>query len=302
MIQIEEDKLLDLENKISSLEKELDSYKKISADAEAYMRENTILHSENQMAARIQRSMLLPPGLVLQNDELEIYADADFAKSVGGDLYDYFMCDDGRICFYVGDVSGKGVPAVSYMVAAKILIKAKMTGCSDAAEVMAMINKELFNLSRERQFVTMFLCLMNTKTGVIECLNAGHNPAFILKADGKIVKIDTRSGIPLGSYYNENRPAVTAYKSFEFVMEKDDVLYLYTDGCTEAMNAEGEVLGEEAFMNNIASSYQYDNLSDKVRYLQRSIINYENHEEQDDDVTIMGVHYHCGSNGGTTMD
>lgn len=138
--------------------------------------------SELKIAHDIQMSILpkiFPP--FPDRQELDLFASIQPAKEVGGDLYDFFFIDDNRLCFVIGDVSGKG-PASFFMAVAKTLIKAAVE--ADAARIMAKVNDDLSQGNDSGMFVTLFLGLLDVTTGEIEFSNGGHNPPALLRAGG----------------------------------------------------------------------------------------------------------------------
>lgn len=279
-----------LREKISEVQK-LRELERVAKDAETYIQENQILHSENQMAARIQNSMIPKRGLLDSRESFEIYGDIDFAREVGGDYYDYFSLDEGHVCLSVGDVSGKGVPAIIYMVAAKLLLKNSLQRGMGLEKTYHEVNRELFQLAEEKQFVTSFTGILDIRTGEIAYVNAGHTPPLLLDGSGGIKRLTEKSGLPLGSYYSVKHPELMNYRVCNVQLKEGDTLFVYTDGCSEAVNNEDKMVGLDGLEELLRESRNQMCLEDQVRYIQRQIIAFENHEEQDDDCTVMGVRW-----------
>jgi sigma-B regulation protein RsbU (phosphoserine phosphatase) len=118
--------------------------------------------------------------------EFEIYATLEPAKEVGGDLYDFFFVDDDHLCFAVGDVSGKGVPAALFMAVSKTLVK------------MEASNRQLSQDNPSLMFVTLFLGILNVRTGEVEYSSGGHDPPYVLSASGEIQPLELTDGVMLG--------------------------------------------------------------------------------------------------------
>jgi sigma-B regulation protein RsbU (phosphoserine phosphatase) len=176
---------------------------------------------------------------------LEIFAMMEPAREVGGDLYDFFDGDDRTLCFLVGDVSGKGVPAALFMARAKNLIRlitrlARNTdgAALEPADILAMVNQELCQDNAGMMFVTLFFGMIHLDTGEVRFCNAGHNPPYRL--NGQTVEpVTAAKGRPLGVRDN------SAYETGRLSLAVGEALYLYTDGVTEATNRKSELFAEQ---------------------------------------------------------
>lgn len=287
-------KISELEHCVKEKKEEVEKLReleRIAKDAETYIKENQILRSENQMAARIQNSMIPKRGVLDSRENFEVYGDIDFAREVGGDYYDYFPLDKEHVCLSVGDVSGKGVPAVIYMVASKLLLKNSLLRGMGLEKTYHEVNRELFQLAEEKQFVTSFTGILDIQTGEMAYVNAGHTPPLLLDKNGGIKRLTGKSGLPLGSYYSAKHPELMNYQVCHIQLREGDTLFVYTDGYSEAMNHEEKMIGLDGLEELLRDSRNQMSLEDQVRYIQRQIITFENHEEQDDDCTVMGVRW-----------
>jgi phosphoserine phosphatase RsbU/P len=140
------------------------------------------IESELKIAHDIQMSILpkiFPP--FPDRKEFDIYAVIEPAREVGGDFYDFFFVDDEHLCFVIGDVSGKGVPASLFMAVTKTLIKGKAVWDADPGRVLTKVNTDLNQGNEACMFVTIFIGILNTKTGEVLYANGGHNPPLILR-------------------------------------------------------------------------------------------------------------------------
>lgn len=160
------------------------------------------------------------------------------AKEVGGDFYDVFMIDDDHLCFLIADVSGKGVPAALFMSMAKTHIKNYATLGLPLSEVAMRTNNQLCYKNEMGMFVTVFLCVLDLKTNDVTFINGGHNKPFIQKGNDDFYMIEAKANLVFGMM--EDMP----YKEQHIALEKGDCFYLYTDGVTEAMNRQDELLGD----------------------------------------------------------
>ena len=184
-------------------------------------------------AARGIQHAILPKDFVLEGaagESLDIHAKMVAAKQVGGDFYDFFKVDDSHVAFVIADVSGKGVPAALFMAVTRTMIKAYSTKSINSSDCMEKVNNLLSEESLNSMFVTTFYGIIDTQTGQIDYTNAGHNPPYILKADGSVSALPSDKNIVLGAIGG------LKYKSNTATLEKGDLLYMYTDGVTEAEN------------------------------------------------------------------
>lgn len=201
------------------------------------------LERELEAARKLQMGMLPqsfpPPDAAFPWD---IHASIAPALEVGGDLYDVFRAADGSLCFFIGDVAGKGMPAALFMARAKSLIRVvtELTASAgappDPAAIIRRVNAELCQSNDEMMFVTLFFGILSP-VGVLLYCNAGHNPPYRI-ANGKVRPLDGEAGIVLGV-----EPSAV-YQTARASLAPDDRLFLYTDGVTEAFNASDEPFGE----------------------------------------------------------
>ena len=192
------------------------------------------IQSDLSVAREIQQA-ILPRTFELNMADaasLDIYASMHAAKDVGGDFYDFFPIDDHRIGFTIADVSGKGVPAAIFMAVSRTLIKA--TGLRDMGsnECMKTVNDILCDESVGSMFVTVFYGIYDLQTGLVDFTNAGHNPPYILHADGTVEMVKSDCNLVLGALEGID------FKNASLQLEPGDTLVMYTDGVTEAENKE----------------------------------------------------------------
>ncbi len=196
--------------------------------------------AELGVATKIQADML--PKDFPKRDDVRLYATMTPAKEVGGDFYDFFFIDDDHIALVMADVSGKGVPAALFMVIAKVVLRNQTMNGGDPAQILAIANNILCNNNGAGLFVTVWLGILDLKTGVIEFSNAGHEYPVIGRA-GKGFEV----------VQGDNCPPLAAMEDMEFDNETitlgaGDSIFLYTDGVPEAKSADGERFGMEALI------------------------------------------------------
>lgn len=224
----------ELSNDINST---VDTLKRYIKDAEAR------IDAELAFAKAIQHSALpsiFPP--YPNRKEFDIWATMYTAKEVGGDFYDYYFVDEETLAFLVADVSGKGIPAAMFMMKAKTLIKSYAETGMSVEKVFINANEELCEGNDTGMFVTAWMGLLNTKTGLVTFANAGHNPPLVKHADGTFTYLKTRPGLVLAGMEG------VRYRKYEVQLEPGDMIYLYTDGVTEAVNVSEELYGEERLL------------------------------------------------------
>jgi len=204
------------------------------------------LEDELESARELQLGMLPTDfGKLAARQGIEVFAMMEPAREVGGDLYDFFEMDDGRFCFLIGDVSGKGAAAALFMARTKNVIRliARLLrsphGCLPTpAEIIAAVNQELCQDNTGMMFVTLFFGMLDPATGEIGFVNAGHSVPYHLARD-KIVPVARCGGCALGVRSN------VAYESGHLALAAGDAIFLYTDGVTEAFNKHGMMFSEE---------------------------------------------------------
>jgi len=190
------------------------------------------------MIRRPPRSTLFPYTTLFRSD-VAIHASMQPARSVGGDFYDYFFIDEHRLAFAIGDVTGKGVPAALFMAVSRTLLRSTAARGSSPSECLASVNTSLCAEDVGGMFVTCFYGVLDTRTGRIEMCNAGHNPPYILRADGSLARTPQAGGFMLGMFAN------ASYDSATVDLRPGDSLVLFTDGVTEAVNSGDDQFEEE---------------------------------------------------------
>jgi len=244
------------------------------------------IEGELHVARKIQLSIvpkIFPP--FPNRSEFDIHAILEPAKEVGGDLYDFFLLNSDNLCFLVGDVSGKGVPASLFMAVTKTLLKARAHEEQTPAQILEGVNNELCKDNDAGMFVTVFLGVLHIPSGRVICSNAGHNLPYILRKDGSLQKLPKIPGIALGVMEG------FSFKSYEFTLQREDTFLLYTDGINEAMNPEGELFGEERMEEIMKNNYNVA-ASRLTGELKNAVRNFAGRAEQSDDITVMALKYH----------
>ena len=206
------------------------------------------------------------------------------AKEVGGDFYDFFMVDDNHLGMVIADVSDKGVPAALYMMSAKMTISSHAKMGKSAKDVLEAANAALAAGNNEEMFVTVWLGILDLKTGVVTAGNAGHEYPVIRQGNGDFELMHDRHGLVIGAMDG------IVYKEYTFTLTPGSVLFLYTDGVPEATNKEQELYGTDRLVEALNREKQVD--PQKIlQEVQEDVERFVEGEAQFDDLTMLCVHY-----------
>jgi serine phosphatase RsbU (regulator of sigma subunit) len=248
------------------------------------------IESELKIAADIQMSILpkIFPPFPDKADAFDLHAVIEPAKEVGGDFYDFFYIDEARLCFAIGDVSGKGVPASLFMAVTKTLIKTSATAASDPGSILTRVNKDLSEGNDACMFVTVFLGILNTRTGEILFANGGHNPPLILDRDGSADFLDVPKDPVVGAMEDY------VFKTARVTLKPGQSIFTYTDGVTEAMNEKEELFSGERLHGSV-SLLAGETTRDVIRKIMKEVKGFAGDAPQSDDITMLMVRYKGGT-------
>ena len=266
----------------------------MTAELKTYMANLTKVTAEKEriateldVATEIQNGML--PKDFPAREDFELFATMTPAKEVGGDFYDFYFIDETHLAITVADVSGKGIPAALFMVIAKTVLQnfAVSTHNRDGlAEVVAAANDKLCANNEAMMFVTAFVGVLDLETGEFIYVNAGHNPPVLYRAEeNSCTFLDVKKNFVMGPM--DGIPFVEQKIS----LKRGDLLFLYTDGVTEALNvAEEEYLPERllAFMNSTDCTADLQTLLKNVR---GDLAAHVGEAEQSDDITMFALRF-----------
>ena len=242
--------------------------------------------AEMSAATKIQNAMLPPKtGPLYDMKEFEIYGEMVPAREVGGDLYDYFLIDDDHLAIVIGDVSGKGIPASLFMVLVKNTVQSQlMLDSSDLGRVMDRVNRLLIEESVKSMFVTLWVGVLCLSDGNLRFVNAGHTLAAMCKKDNTFtIEMDEHSmvaGALISARFTQNK----------IKLEEGETIYLYTDGLTEAHDAEGKMFGKDRLLAvlNEEPALPPAELDKKVR---KRLDEFTENAEVFDDLTTLCIRY-----------
>ena len=240
------------------------------------------MEDELNVGREIQMSMLpLKFPAFPEREDFSVYAALEPAREVGGDFYDFFVTDEGRFCFCVGDVSGKGVPAALFMAVTKTLINSGGQSDVSPASIMSHVNAEIDRHNEACMFVTVFLGILDLNTGELRYTNAGHNPPYLMRRD-EVVRLDQRHGPVVGAADG------IAYGEDSVMLAPGDQLLVYSDGVTEAMNQD-QHLYSEARLVEVLGATRVRTVEESVDSVMNDVWRFQGAADQADDVTVLAV-------------
>ena len=212
---------------------------------------------------------------------IELFARLDPAKEVSGDLYDFFPIENGKMCFVVGDVSGKGIAAGIFMAVTRTLIRATAVAGRSPLEILTKVNAQLAKENQASLFVTMILGIVDTKTGRMVYGQGGHNPPIRVPLKGK-PSYEPPGGMPLGVFDDAK------FGERELVLEKGETLLVYTDGVTEAMNLAKDLFGEDRLERAVEGGavLSAEKLTERVV---EKVEEFVGEAERSDDITLLAI-------------
>ena len=276
------DEIETLADSFNQMTDELKSYIENLAKTTA---ENERIETELSVAARIQAGIL--PKKLPARSEFDLFASMEPAKEVGGDFYDYYFLDENHLMVTVADVSDKGMPAALFMVAAKTLLKdcALLLGTVEQlSEVVARTNDRLSEANDEGMFVTVFTGVLDVGTGEFVYVNAGHNPPLV-RRNGTVDFLPTAKSPMLGVMEGLHFPVE------RLTLSPGDMLFLYTDGVTEAMNEKREIFTGERLHAALSAQPTGKTAEEILAAVRGAVDAHANGAEPSDDVTMLGLIY-----------
>jgi sigma-B regulation protein RsbU (phosphoserine phosphatase) len=213
-------------------------------------------------------------------DEFDIYGYMLPAKEVGGDCYDFFLIGEHQLAVVIADVSGKGVPAALFMVIAKTLIKNNAQIGKSPKEVFETVNDLLCENNEAQMFVTAFMGVWDMKSGTFTYVNAGHNPPLIKRAGSDYEWLSAKPGFVLAGMEG------MAYKQEVITLNEGDMLCLYTDGVTEAVNPQNELFTDPRLLES-ANRHKDVDMNEFIAHIKAEIDIFADGAEQSDDITML---------------
>ena len=247
----------------------------------------TIKSNSDKIAAdlrigqKVQMDMLPDP---IEGDGFTLDAFLKPALSVSGDFYDFSVIKNNKVYFCLGDVSGKGVPAALFMSVTISLLNKVLDQSDQTRDIINRVNNELCQNNDSNMFVTLIIGIMDMNTGELLLTNAGHNLPYIKKHNGEVICLEQVHG-----------PLVGTFEGIEFqqqtiTMEAGDIVMLYTDGVTEALNIRDEFYEDER-LQKLLEDRTFGNAHEMTNGVYRNVLRFIGRAEQFDDITILSFQY-----------
>ena len=240
------------------------------------------IESELGVARNIQMSMLPMswPAFPDRND-IDIYGCVSPAKAVGGDLYDFRLRGE-KLFICIGDVSGKGIPAALVMTVIGSMFRTLSASADSPERIMAAINSSISARNESLMFVTLFVGILDLATGVLQYTNAGHNAPVVLSG-GNPRMLDVDANVPVGIMQD------WVYSQQETTLPPDSILFLYTDGLTEATRSDGELFNEDRVLAQLSGQDDNTPVERIIADMTEAVNRFVGDAEQSDDLTMLAL-------------
>jgi len=218
------------------------------------------------------------------HDEFDVFATLQPARQFEGNFYDFFFIGDDRFCFCIGDVAGKGVQAALFMSVTKTVIKSRAGDDFSTASIITHVNEELSAVNQASMSVTLFMGILNIKTGRLLYTNAGHKPPYLKRGTGAIKRLNRIHGPKIGTATG------MVYQEDKTTLSKNDMLILYTAGVTRARSNEQKRFSEKR-LEELISSREYESVEDMVRAAAAEVKKFCGGTDQVEDMTLLAVEF-----------
>ncbi|WP_022777252.1 SpoIIE family protein phosphatase [Butyrivibrio sp. AE3009] len=238
---------------------------------------------ELEFAKTIQESAL-PKNFDFQGGRFEIYATMNPAKEIGGDFYDFFFTGLDKFCIVIADVSGKGIPAALFMMRSKTAIRTMAESGLAPSEVLERANNTLCEGNDADMFVTVWIGILDLKTGIMKCTNAGHEYPMIRKAAGDFELLKDKHSAAVAIMEDMK------FKEYELRLEKGDTIFVYTDGLPEGIDKEKEQFGTDRILDALNKNKDVS-MERLLPRISRELHEFVGEEEQFDDETMVGFKF-----------
>ena len=279
------DEIENLSNIMADMERDLSEFEEDLARAAA---EKERIGMELSLATRIQADMLpnVFPAFP-DRHEFDVYATMQPAKEVGGDFYDFYFIDDDHLALVMADVSGKGVPAALFMMVSKILVKNYCRTGLSPAKVLEAVNEQICSNNRMELFVTVWLGVIDLRTGHMTAANAGHEYPIIKSPGGDFEVLKDKHGFVIGGMSG------IKYKEYELQLEPGSKIFVYTDGVVESTNLSNDQFGMERTVKTLNKAKDRDPQS-ILKAVDDAVGVFVGTADQFDDITMLCFEYFGG--------
>ena len=242
--------------------------------------------------ARTIQDAALPRNFTFPRQDFELYATMDPAKEVGGDFYDFFFIDSNRLGLVIADVSGKGIPAALFMMRSETAIRGLAESGSAPSEILYRANNTLCEGNDVEMFVTVWIGIIDLRSGEMRCANAGHEYPMLMRAGGKYELFKDKHCMALAAMEN------VRFTEYVLQLEPGDRLFVYTDGIPEAINAREEQYGTDRLADRL-NTLREAAMTETLPAVRADVAAFAGDVEQFDDITMLGFVYY-GADGRQT--
>ena len=278
------DELEDLAGCFNNMTDELQTYMK---NLTAAVAEREHIATALSVARKIQMGAL-PRDFLGNQQRFQIYADMTASSDVGGDFYDFYMSDENHLVVTIADVCGKGIPAALFMMQAKTILKNIVLMAkdpNDLATIMTLANREICQDNGGKMFVTVWLARLDLVTGELIYVNGGHNPPLVRQRGECHYLRQQKYHLALGLWNTAD------YEMHRLTFLPGDVLFLYTDGVTEAMNRNDEQYSNQRLKAKLGSMDERISMEEMLAAVKEDIEAHVDGAEQSDDITMLGLRF-----------
>jgi len=255
-------------------------------ESQKNLAEQERIQKEMQLAQDIQQTLL--PADVPELEGYEIASHYEAAKEVGGDYFDFVQVDKDTLGIVVADVSGKGVPGSLVMTMIRTALRTEARSIKSASEVLARVNEFVVNDMKKGMFVTLFYVIIDSKKRRINYASAGHNPMILYRLGTEKTYYLNPRGFPVGISLPDPELFKKSIESDTIQLTEDDILIIYTDGITEAMNNRRELFSEERLQDAVRK-YGHLQAKEFINKLKDEIHSFTEGYEQNDDITVVTI-------------
>ncbi len=255
-------------------------------ESQKNLAEQERIRTEMQVGKEIQQQLI--PREMPNTEGYEISPYYEAAKELGGDYFDFIEVDKDTLGIVVADVSGKGVPGSLVMAYIKATLRTEARSMKSASEVLGRVNDIVVDDIKKGMFVTLFYVIIDSKRRRINYASAGHNPMILYRQGTKKTYYLNPRGFPVGISLPDADLFKNSIESDTIQLSEDDILLLYTDGITEAMNSRREMFGEERLLDVIRKNGHLK-VEEFIKNLQDEIHSFTEGYEQNDDITVVAI-------------
>jgi serine phosphatase RsbU (regulator of sigma subunit) len=258
------------------------AFNRMAGDVERHQRsavEQERIRRELELGRQIQADM--QPRAPLHVGLTEVKGVSVPAREVGGDFFNYFQLESGLVALLVGDVSGKGVGAALLMANIQASLRTRFALGQGLSAIAEAIDRDIEANSPGPVYATLFIAIFDPATRLMRFVNAGHNPQFVLRLDGRLEKM-TSTGLPVGML------AGHGYSERAVQLAPGDLLFFYTDGCVEMENEAGEMFGSDRLESLVAAAAR-GSAEQVLATVEGAIAKFRGGRDLFDDATMMAV-------------